>query len=133
MMFSIAWGCRREQDCKGLWERRMGNIAILALLALAAIFEAGGDALVRSGLHAPTLPVRIGFMAAGALVLFIYGVSVNLPPWDFGRLLGVYVALFFVVAQLINLLAFGIKPGLPIYVGGLLIISGGMVITIWRA
>lgn len=111
----------------------MGNIASLALLALAAIFEAGGDALVRTGLHAPALPVRIGFMAAGALVLFTYGVSVNLPPWDFGRLLGVYVALFFVVAQLINLLAFGLKPSLPIYVGGLLILSGGMVITFWRA
>ena len=111
----------------------MGNIGILALLALAATLEAGGDALVRSGLHAPALPIRIGFMAVGALVLFAYGVCVNLPPWDFGRLLGVYVALFFVVAQLINLFAFGIKPALPIYAGGMLIISGGMLITFWRA
>lgn len=110
----------------------MGNIGILAVLALAAILEAGGDALVRSGLHAPSFATRAGFMAAGAIILFAYGVSVNLPPWDFGRLLGVYVALFFVVAQLINLFAFGIKPGLPIYLGGLLIISGGMVITFWR-
>jgi small multidrug resistance family-3 protein len=114
-------------------EDPVGNIASLALLALAALFEAGGDALVRSGLHAPALPARLSFMAAGALVLFTYGVSVNLPPWDFGRLLGVYVALFFVVAQLINLLAFGIKPGLPLYAGGLLIISGGLLITFWRA
>ncbi len=111
----------------------MGNIGILALLTLAACLEAGGDALARSGLHAPVLATRIGFLAAGALVLFTYGVTVNLPPWDFGRLLGVYVALFFVVAQLINLLAFGIKPGLPIYAGGLLIISGGLLITFWRA
>ena len=111
----------------------MGSFGILGLLTLAAVLEAGGDALVRSGLHAPALHTKIGFMAAGAVVLFAYGVSVNLPPWDFGRLLGVYVALFFVVAQLINLLAFGIKPGLPIYVGGLLILSGGMVITFWRA
>jgi len=116
-----------------VWGSRVGNITILGLLALAAVFEAGGDALVRAGLHAPALPVRIGFMAAGALVLFIYGVSVNLPPWDFGRLLGVYVALFFLVAQLINRLAFGINPTPPIYVGGLLIIAGGMVITFWRA
>jgi hypothetical protein len=110
----------------------LGNIGVLALLALAATLEAGGDALVRSGLHAPILPTRIGLMAAGALVLFAYGICVNLPPWDFGRLLGVYVALFFVVAQLINLLAFGIKPGLPIYVGGTLIISGGLLITFWK-
>jgi small multidrug resistance family-3 protein len=41
--------------------------------------------------------------------------------------------MFFVVAQMINLLAFGIKPALPIYVGGLLIVSGGLVITFWRA
>ncbi len=110
----------------------VGNIGILAVLTLAAILEAGGDALVRSGLHAPVLATRIAFMAAGALVLFTYGVTVNLPPWDFGRLLGVYVALFFVVAQAINLFAFGIKPGLPIVAGGLLIISGGLLITFWR-
>jgi small multidrug resistance family-3 protein len=111
----------------------MNNFAILIVLALAATLEAGGDALVRSGLHAPPLASKVGFMAAGAAVLFAYGVTVNLPPWDFGKLLGVYVALFFVVAQVINLLAFGMKPGLPIYVGGALIISGGLLITFWRA
>ncbi len=103
------------------------------MLTLAAVLEAGGDALVRSGLHAPNHGGRIAFMLAGAAVLFAYGVSVNLPPWDFGRLLGVYVALFFVVAQLINLLAFGMRPALPIYCGGLLIVSGGLLITFWRA
>jgi hypothetical protein len=103
------------------------------LLTLAAALEAGGDALVRSGLHGTAPANRIGFMAAGAVVLFSYGVSVNLPSWDFGRLLGVYVALFFVVAQLINLFAFGMKPNLPIYAGGLLIVSGGLLITFWRA
>jgi small multidrug resistance family-3 protein len=111
----------------------VGNFLILIILTLAAALESGGDALVRTGLHAPSLPTRIGFMAAGAVVLFIYGVTVNLPSWDFGKLLGVYVALFFVVAQIINLVAFGIKPELPIYLGGLLIVSGGLLITFWRA
>jgi small multidrug resistance family-3 protein len=101
-------------------------------LTLAAVLEAGGDAQVRSGLHAPALAMRVGFLLAGAAVLFAYGVSVNLPPWDFGRLLGVYVALFFVTAQLINLFAFGMKPSLPIYAGGMLIVSGGLLITFWR-
>lgn len=110
----------------------MGNFLILAVLTLAAALESGGDALVRTGLHAPALPTRIAFMAAGALVLFIYGVTVNLPSWDFGKLLGVYVALFFVAAQIINVVAFGAKPGLPIYAGGALIISGGLLITFWR-
>lgn len=103
------------------------------MLTLAAALEAGGDALARHGLRAPSLAGRVGFLAAAAAVLFSYGVTVNLPPWDFGRLLGVYVVLFFIVAQLINLLAFGQRPALPIYGGGLLILAGGMVITFWRA
>lgn len=114
-------------------ECHVQNFAILALLSLAALLEVAGDALVRAGLYAPSLSARIGFMAAGAVVLFTYGVSVNLPPWDFGRLLGIYVALFFVAAQLVNLFAFGIRPGLPIYAGGALIVSGGLLITFWRA
>jgi small multidrug resistance family-3 protein len=73
----------------------------LALLWTAALLEAADDALVRKGLHAPAV-LRIGLMLSGAGVLFAYGYTVNTPPWDFGRLLGVYVVFFFVVAQIIN-------------------------------
>nr|WP_295744218.1 hypothetical protein [uncultured Acidocella sp.] len=111
----------------------MNHAAALALLLLAACLEAGGDALARTALHAHALPVRLGFFGAAALVLFIYGVTVNLPPWDFGRLLGVYVALFFVVAQLINLFAFGVRPGLPVLAGGALILAGGLLMTFWKS
>ncbi len=111
----------------------MTHALALLMLTLAAVLEAGGDALARTGLHAHALPVRIGCFGAAALVLFIYGVTVNLPPWDFGRLLGVYVTLFFVVAQLINLLAFGVRPDLPILAGGALIIAGGLLMTFWKA
>lgn len=103
------------------------------LLLLAAVLEAGGDALVRVGLHGSALTSRAGFFAAGALVLFAYGVAVNAPPWDFGRLLGVYVTLFFLVAQIINLVVFGARPPLPIYAGGALIMAGGLLMTFWRA
>jgi small multidrug resistance family-3 protein len=110
------------------------NIAGACLILLfAAILEAGGDALVRTGLHGGSLAPRAGFFVAGAAILFAYGLVVNAPPWDFGRLLGIYVALFFVVAQVINLVFFGVRPGLPILVGGGLILGGGLVITIWRA
>jgi small multidrug resistance family-3 protein len=110
----------------------MNLFAAYLLLLLAATLEAGGDALVRVGLHSPSFAARAGLFAAGAIVLFAYGVTVNSPPWDFGKLLGVYVTLFFVVAQLINLVFFGVKPDLPIYAGGALILGGGLVITLWR-
>jgi hypothetical protein len=55
------------------------------------------------------------------------------PPWDFGRLLGVYVTLCFVVAQIINLVVFGIRPMLPLLVGGALIVAGGLTITTWQS
>jgi drug/metabolite transporter superfamily protein YnfA len=104
----------------------------MLLLVVAATLEVGGDALVRTGLHSSALAARLGFLACGALVLFSYGVVVNLPPWDFGRLLGVYVALFFLVAQVINWAGFGVPPTPPILVGGVLIISGAMVVTFWQ-
>ncbi|HUL06972.1 MAG TPA: hypothetical protein VLV76_11610 [Candidatus Acidoferrum sp.] len=111
----------------------MGTAVSLLLLLLAAALEAGGDAIVRTGLHAASLPARASLLVLGGGVLFAYGVTVNLPPWDFGRLLGVYVTLFFVVAQLINWLGFGLKPTPAILVGGALIIAGGLTITFWRA
>ena len=111
----------------------MAAAAPFLLLFLAAALEAGGDALVRLGLHGNSTAARIGLLAAGAVVLFAYGVSVNLPAWNFGRLLGVYVTLFFLVAQLINLLVFGVRPSPAILLGGALIITGGLVITFWQA
>ena len=66
-------------------------------------------------------------------VLTLYGIVVNAPPWDFGRLLGVYVTLFFLAAQLINILIFKAPPNLPIIVGGSFIISGGLIMTFWRS
>lgn len=112
----------------------MNNLVSLLLLTLAAALEVGGDALARTALHGQAVPlVRIGIFASAALVLFIYGVTVNLPPWDFGRLLGVYVSLFFVVAQFVNFFAFGMKPSLSIIAGGVLILAGGMLMTFWKA
>lgn len=110
----------------------MGNFVPMLILALAALLEAGGDALVRAGLNAGPSIQRTGYLLGGAAVLFAYGLTVNTPSWDFGRLLGVYVTLFFVAAQAINFLAFGVEPGLPIYVGGAFIIAGGLLMTFWH-
>jgi drug/metabolite transporter superfamily protein YnfA len=103
----------------------------LSILFLAALLEAGGDALVRSGLGASALPIRWGCFAAGALVLFLYGYVVNTPTWDFGRLLGVYVVFFFVVAQLISWLFFGHVPTRGVWLGGAFIVTGGVIMTAW--
>lgn len=109
----------------------------LLLLTLAAALEVGGDAIIRRGLHGGGLHggglfPRAGLILAGGLVLMLYGVFVNLPAWDFGRLLGIYVVLFFIIAQIVNRVAFGVSPSLPILVGGALIVAGGVVMTVWR-
>lgn len=105
----------------------------LIILLIAAVLEAGGDALVRVGLQSTAFTKRFEFILLGGFVLMSYGIVVNLPTWDFGRLLGIYVTLFFLVAQLINYFGFGQKPSVPILVGGTLIIAGGLIISLWRA
>ncbi len=102
-------------------------IWVVPLLVLAAVLEAGGDAGMRTGLKGNP----IGFML-GALSLFAYGIVVNVPKWDFGRLLGVYIAIFFLVSQVIAVVAFKERPGAPVLVGGALIIAGGAVLTFWQ-
>jgi len=100
----------------------------LAVLFTAALLEAAGDALVRKGLHSAAI-LRIWFLLAGAAMLFVYGCTVNTPPWDFGRLLGVYVVFVFVVAQIINWLAFGQVPTARVVLGGACIVIGGLIIS----
>ena len=104
----------------------MKTILSITLLLIAAVLESGGDALVRSGLHGK----RVWPLLIGAVTLFSYGVVVNLPTWNFGKLLGVYVAFFFLVSQIINYIAFGRLPDWTIVLGGCLILAGAIVISI---
>ena len=85
------------------------SAALLVLLVLAAFLEVGGDALMRAGLHASGA-IRAAWLTAGAVVLAAYGILINIGPWDFGRVLGVYVARFFIVAQIFNWVGFGLAP-----------------------
>lgn len=110
----------------------MSRIAAFLILLLCALLEAGGDALARKGMHAAGMAGRIGFYVAAAVVLFAYGWLVNRPPWSFGSLLGIYVVLFFVVAQVLAFTVFGERPTPALMIGGLLIVSGGVLITVLR-
>jgi drug/metabolite transporter superfamily protein YnfA len=106
----------------------MSRTTAILILLLAAVLEAGGDAIVRKGLHASGTQRTLIFLT-GAIVLFAYGWVVNSPPWDFGKLLGIYVVFFFVVAQSISWIFFKQAPTGAVWLGGLLIVSGGAVIA----
>jgi drug/metabolite transporter (DMT)-like permease len=110
----------------------VSRLAVFGILAGCALLEAGGDALVRKGMHAGSSINRIALYLCAALVLFAYGWLVNRPPWSFGSLLGIYVVLFFVVAQLLGIFVFGERLTPPLALGGALMIAGGLVITFWR-
>lgn len=105
----------------------------LFFLILATTVEAFGDAVVRMGLYNHTGLIRAGLFAGGALLLFGYGLMLNLAPLEFGRVVGLYIATLFVVWQVVNFISFRAVPTLPILAGGALIIAGGLVVSFWRA
>src|SRR5271157_2472356 len=108
---------------------RVGTIIVLLL---AAFLEAYGDSCFQSGLHRATGAARYVAFTGGALTLALYGLVVNTPPWDFGKLLGGYVVLFFLVVQLLAVVRFQQAPTAPVLVGGSLIVAGGAVVTFWK-
>jgi len=102
------------------------------LLSCAALLEVLGDSCFQSAIHRSSGVGRIGWFALGACLLALYGLLVNVPQWDFGRLLGVYVVFFFVAAQLVAKVRFNQPMTLPVRVGGLLIVAGGLVVSLWK-
>jgi hypothetical protein len=111
----------------------MKALLVLGLLIVATALEAGGDAIIRTALNSSSMLQRILLFASGAVMLFGYGTFLTSAPVDFGKLLGIYVVVFFLMAQLINFIAFQSRPTLPIIVGGAFIIAGGAIISGWRA
>ena len=99
---------------------------------LATILEASGDAIVRIALHHPSLPVRIGLFLGGFILLGLYGTSLNLAPVEFATVTGMYIATLFVVFQIANVAFFHIPPTLPVLVGGGFIVTGGLIVALWR-
>ena len=108
------------------------DVRIFLFLILATSLETFGDAIVRIGIgHTAWLP-RSGLFLAGAVLLFGYGLSLNLAPIEFNRVVGLYIATLFIVWQVVNLIMFRTLPDMPILTGGALIVGGGLIVTFWN-
>lgn len=92
---------------------------------MAALLETGGDAVIRKGLNSTNPSLRTVLFAIAALILFTYGYVVNVPSWNFGRLLGICIVFFFVIAQVLSWAVFHLPPSRAIVFGGVCIVAGG--------
>lgn len=102
-------------------------------ILICTIFEATGDAIIRKCLYQYTGMMRFGWMFLGMALLLGYGIFLNLAPAEFGKIVGLYIATLFVVWQVVNYISFKSLPTLPVIVGGLLIVTGGLITTFWKA
>jgi len=95
------------------------------MLVVAAALEIGGDAAIRYGLVHAAWPAGV----IGAAGLVAYGIMVSMDrTLAFNRLMGTYIAVFFVVSQLVAWAVFGERPAPSVVLGGILIVAGGTVI-----
>lgn len=105
---------------------------IFLFLIVATSLETFGDAIVRIGIGQTAWLPRSALFVGGAVLLFGYGFSVNLAPIEFNRVVGLYIAILFIMWQVVNLIVFRTPPGMPILLGGLLIVIGGLIVTFWE-
>jgi hypothetical protein len=108
------------------------KLIVLGFLIVATTLEATGDAVVRMALNQEGLVSRAVLFLAGAALLFGYGLTLNLAPLEFGRVVGIYISTLFVVWQIVNFIAFQSLPSLPILAGGALILVGGSIVAFWE-
>ena len=108
------------------------RLVVLGVLIVATSLEATGDAVVRMGIAQNAWVPRSLLFLGGTILLFGYGLSVNLAPVEFGRVVGLYIATLFIVWQIVNFVAFRSVPNTPILLGGALIVAGGIVVTFWE-
>ena len=107
------------------------RLIIVAFLILATALEVTGDAIIRIGLGRDVVAVKGAYFAAGAVLLFGYGLCLNLAPIEFHRVAGIYIATLFIVWQIVSFLIFKSVPTIPILLGGALIVLGGLIVAFW--
>jgi len=110
----------------------LADMPVLAFLIVATALEVAGDAIIRKSLFEHAGPARIALFLLGAVLLAGYGTFLNLAPLEFGQVVGLYIATLFVMWQLINFLFFRELPTLPILAGGVLIVTGGLIVSFWK-
>jgi small multidrug resistance family-3 protein len=109
------------------------GMPILAFLVVATALEVSGDALIRKSLFQHAGLARLGLFLTGACLLAGYGTLLNLAPLAFGQVVGLYIATLFMMWQVVNFLFFRDLPTLPILAGGALIVTGGLIVSFWKA
>lgn len=107
-------------------------LMIWAFLIAATTLEASGDALIRIGLFQRAGAARPAVMASGAVLLFGYGLMLNLAPLPFERVVGLYIATLFLIWQVVSFLTFKSTPSMPTMIGGALIVVGGLLVSFWN-
>ena len=107
------------------------KLIIVALLVVATTLEVTGDAIIRIGLGQPTSAMKGAYFFAGAALVFGYGLTLNLAPIEFHKVVGIYIATLFVVWQIVSFLIFRSVPTVPVLIGGSLIVLGGLIVAFW--
>jgi len=105
------------------------TLSALGFLLVATTLEVTGDAVVRMAIFNHQGMARLGLMLGGAALLFGYGVSLNIAPLEFRKVVGLYIATLFIVWQGVNFIVFRTAPNPPILIGGALIVFGGLIVT----
>ncbi len=126
---------RAHLDCRlpdASPKEKFMDTKVFLFLILATSLETVGDAFVRMGISQTAWPLRGGLFLAGTALLFGYGFCLNLPAVEFGRIVGLYVATLFIVWQITNFVMFGSLPETPVWLGGMLIVIGGLIVTFWK-
>ena len=109
------------------------GLPMLIILAVATGLEVSGDAIIRKSLFEHVGVARLALFVLGAALLTRYGAFLNLAPLEFNQVVGLYLAMLFVMWQIINFLFFRTLPTVPILTGGALIVAGGLVVSFWKA
>ena len=106
----------------------------IGFLVAATVLEVSGDAVIRIALHnhAGVTGIRIALFLLGAGLVFGYGNLLNLAPLEFREVVGLYIAILFLVWQAINFAVFRTLPTVPILTGGTLIVAGGAIVSFWK-